>query len=74
LQHPLHLDINSDDPIEVTINASSIDPDGWGTSASLFLTTVPPNLDIIYRTRIARLDFDGKRAIGVSIGNGTVGR
>ncbi|KAL2796955.1 GMC oxidoreductase-domain-containing protein [Aspergillus keveii] len=72
--HQLHLDINSGNPLGVSMNPSSMGPDGRETSATAFLRPPQSNLSIIYGTMARKVDLVGKQAVGVTLADGRTAR
>jgi choline dehydrogenase-like flavoprotein len=64
--HQVNPDVNDGDPIGMGMGSVCIAKDVRATSSSAYLSKPPPNLTIIVNTHIARVLFEGKRAIGVA--------
>lgn len=63
--HRINPDVNSGDPIGMGMGSVCIAKGIRETSASAYLSRPPPNLKILLNAQIARILFDGKRALGV---------
>jgi choline dehydrogenase-like flavoprotein len=69
----INLDVNSGDPIGVSIFPSSYGKDGRTTSATAHLLDPPDNLTIWTGAPVHRLEFDGTRVVGVRTEDGRQG-
>jgi choline dehydrogenase-like flavoprotein len=63
--HRVNPDVNNGDPIGMGMGSVCIAKGIRATSASAYLSQPPSNLKILPNAPVARLIFDGKRAIGV---------
>lgn len=63
--HPKNLDHNSGNPIGISVCQLSARDDRRVTASGSYLTASPPNLTIMTDTVIAKIVFEGKKAIGV---------
>eukprot|EP01103_Thecamoeba_quadrilineata_P005562 TRINITY_DN1533_c0_g1_i3.p2 TRINITY_DN1533_c0_g1~~TRINITY_DN1533_c0_g1_i3.p2 ORF type:complete len:280 (+),score=47.06 TRINITY_DN1533_c0_g1_i3:28-840(+) len=66
-----NLDINSGDPIGVGSVPMTSKKGIRDTAASAFLCNAPPNLKIVTLAHVEKIIFDGKRAVGVKVGDQT---
>jgi choline dehydrogenase-like flavoprotein len=63
--HHINRDVNNGDPIGMGMGSVCIAKGIRATSASAYLSKPPSNLKILPNVPVARIVFDGKRAIGV---------
>ncbi|KAF1845989.1 GMC oxidoreductase [Cucurbitaria berberidis CBS 394.84] len=63
--HRINPDVNNGDPIGMGMGSVCIAKGIRATSSSAYLSRTPPNLRVLVNTPVARVLFDGKRAIGV---------
>lgn len=68
--HRINSDVNNGDPIGTGMGSVSIAKGFRISSASAYLARPPSNLKIVVNTPVARLIFDGLRAVGVECVDG----
>ena len=66
-------DVNSGNPIGISIAVCSTDNKFRTTSASAYLSEKPENLTVYTNSPVAKIKFDGKEAVGVQLRDGSEG-
>lgn len=72
--HPKNLDINSGDPLGVSVCQISAHKGRRTTASGAYLSDVPSNLTIITDVNAEKILFDQGKAVGVMINENKVGK
>jgi len=66
-QHPQNLDINSGDPIGISVCQLAVVNGRRVTAASAYLSDPPPNLTILTESPVEKVCLDNLKAVGIQV-------